>query len=405
MYFLSISAKSEFVYKSAKRLIVALCCLPIAACGVFSGLGSEGSDSESTPDQYYLGAAVSFSNLEPDTSDSAVFSLDDSSDTGFALTFGRDFTTRISGEIRYGELGEATLSPAATVDYAFIGVSGLYYVFGDEYLINRREGFAVFLRGGINSLMNDASIALDDEDNVQIVAGVGIDYRFNNNWGVRGELDFHDTDAQAAHIGIVYRFGESADDKPVRVSQPAPTPEPVRSPTPPQRPVPEVNTPDVTPAPVSRPQVQEFPQPVPDPLPVPVPVPVPVPEPEQRLPQPQIQPGPSLLVDGILRGVRFSPSSALLDAVARRELDQLVNELKQNPDVTIELLAHTDRARGPDFALQLARARVTQVGRYIIDRGVSPTRVKARAFGSNRPLSNDPTAQVNNRIELVIGNL
>jgi len=315
-----------------------------------------------------------------------VFSLDDSSDTGFSLTFGRDFTTRISGEVRYAELGEATLSPEANVEYSLIGLSGLYYVLGDEYLINRREGFAVFLRGGINSIMNDASIELDAEDNVQFVAGVGIDYRFTNNWGVRGELDFHDTDAQAAHIGIVYRFGEGADDEPVSVSQPAPTPRPVQNPVPTQRP--PVNRPSVTRPPVSRPQVPA--------APVPVPVPVPVPEPELRLPQPQVQPTPqapirtkpSLLVNGTLSSVRFARSSAQLNTVAQNELDQLASELQQNPNVTIELRAHTDGARGPDFALQLARARVREVGRYLINKGVSARRIQARAFGSNRPVSN-----------------
>ena len=384
----------EVISKSARRLIVALFCLPVAACGVFSGLGDGDSAQASTPDQFYVGVAASFSNLEPDTSQSTVFSLADSSDTGFALTFGRDFTTRISGEIRYGELGEATLSPAASVEYAFIGISGLYYVLGEEYQINRREGFGVFLRGGINSLMNDASIALDEQDNIQLVAGVGIDYRFNNSWGVRGEINFHDTDAQAAHIGIVYRFGEGADDKPVRVSQPSPVPTAAPTPTPRPNPVqrpeptrrPSVSRPSVTPEPETRPQVQ----------PVPVPVPVPEPEPTRQR--------PGLLVDGILNGVRFAPSSALLGTVARNDLDQLVDELNQNPSVMIELQAHADRTRGPDFALQLTRARVTQVGRYLIDRGVSANRIQARAFGSNRPVSNDPTALANNRIELVIIN-
>ena len=382
MSLVKITLKLKAVSKSARQLIVALFCLPVAACGVFNGLGSGDSDPSSTPDQFYVGVAASFSNLEPDTSESTVFSLADSSDTGFALTFGRDFTTRISGEIRYGELGEATLSPAASVEYAFIGISGLYYVLGEEYQINRREGFGVFLRGGINSLMNDASIALDEQDNIQLVAGVGIDYRFNNSWGVRGELNFHDTDAQAAHIGIVYRFGEGADDKPVRVSPPAPAPtpapDPVQTPEPIQRP--SVSRPAVTPE--TRPQVR--------------PVPVPVPQPTQQRSK--------LLVSGVLSGVRFAPSSALLGSVAQSELDQLVKELNQNPNTSIELLAHTDGARGPDFALQLARARVTQVGRYLINKGVLPNRIQARAFGSNRPLSNDPAARVNNRIELVVIN-
>ena len=103
---------------------------------------------------------------------------------------------------------------------------------------------------------------------------------------------------------------------------------------------------------------------------------------------------------GILQGVRFSLASALLDIQSRNVLDQLAVELRQNPTVRVELQSHTDGLRGDDFAIKLSRARVAQVGRYLLSRDVSANQLSARAFGSRRPLFSDITAVGNNRLEL-----
>jgi len=397
------------------RVCICLFFVLIAGCGISDiipdsdALDADGGGSRST----YVGAAVSFSNLEPDASDSTQFSVSDTKDSGFGFTLGRDYSSRLSFEARLGQLGSATLSPVATVDYAFAGVSGVYYPLGDEYLINRREGLLPFVRGGINYLIHDASVFLDQEDNFQLVAGVGVDFTFTQRLGVRAELNFHDVDALAAHFGVLYRFSDIRDNytPPDSNTQVIANPE-VRLPRPSGQRSSDVR---LTRPPVRLPNAGEQSQSIPQRLPEIVTVPEVVAEVASDVapePLPQVVPNVSrpisrtqsppvsVLRSGVLKGVRFATASAILDIRSRNVLDQLAVELRQNPTVRVELQSHTDGVRGADFAIKLSRARVSQVGRYLLSRAVSANQLSARAFGSRRPLFSDITAVGNNRLEL-----
>ncbi len=393
------------------RVCICLFFVLIAGCGISDiipdsdALDADGGGSRST----YVGAAVSFSNLEPDASDSTQFSVSDTKDSGFGFTLGRDYSPRLSFEARLGQLGAATLSPVATVDYAFAGVSGVYYPLGDEYLINRREGLLPFVRGGINYLIHDASVSLDQEDNFQLVAGVGVDFTFTQRLGVRAELNFHDVDALAAHFGVLYRFSDIRDNytPPESNTQVIANPE-VRLPRPSGQRSSDVR---LTRPPVRLPNSGEQSQSIPRRLPGIVTVPE-VASDVAREPLTQVVPNASrpisrtqsppvsVLRSGVLKGVRFATASAILDTRSRNVLDQLAVELRQNPTVRVELQSHTDGVRNADFAIKLSRARVSQVGRYLLSRAVSPNQISARAFGSRRPLFSDIKAVGNNRLEL-----
>lgn len=390
-----------FVLRACACLFV----IVIGGCGIGGIIpDSDLSNVESGSRSTYIGAAVSFSNLEPDTSSSSQFTVSDTKDSGFALTLGRDLSRRVSLEARLGQLGTAELTPNASVDYSFAGVSGVYYPLGDEYLINRREGFLPFVRGGINYLIHDSSVELDQEDNFQVEAGVGVDFTFTNRLGVRAEINFHDVDAQAAHFGVIYRFSDIRDnytppesDSQIRVNPEVRVPPSTGQRTPNAR---------VTRPPVRLPKAGQQPQPIPQTLPDVITVPKVVQEVETEVgievEQPITRSPVPLLKSGVLQGVRFASSSALLDIQSRNVLDQLATEIQQNPSLRLELQSHTDGARGADYALDLSRARVSQVGRYLISRGVSVQQLSARAYGNRRPLLTDIANVGNNRLELEI---
>ena len=61
-------------------------------------------------------------------------------------------------------------------------------------------------------MIHDSSVSLDQEDNFQLVAGIGVDFTFTPRLGLRAELNFHDVDAQAVHFGLVYRFSDIRDN-------------------------------------------------------------------------------------------------------------------------------------------------------------------------------------------------
>lgn len=67
------------------------------------------------------------------------------------------------------------------------------------------------------------------------------------------------------------------------------------------------------------------------------------------------------------------------------ELDKLVQTLKDNPTVKIELSSHTD-CRGTDsYNLNLSEKRAKSAVEYLIKQGISKERVKSKGYGETKP--------------------
>jgi outer membrane protein OmpA-like peptidoglycan-associated protein/tetratricopeptide (TPR) repeat protein len=65
------------------------------------------------------------------------------------------------------------------------------------------------------------------------------------------------------------------------------------------------------------------------------------------------------------------------------ELDKLVKIMKENP-ISIELASHTD-SRGSDrYNMKLTQKRAESVVQYIINKGIEPSRIKAKGYGESR---------------------
>ncbi len=70
---------------------------------------------------------------------------------------------------------------------------------------------------------------------------------------------------------------------------------------------------------------------------------------------------------------------------SREALDGLVQTLKNNPNIVIELAAHTDSRGGREFNLELSQKRAQSVVNYLIENGIEPDRLVARGYGDARP--------------------
>lgn len=66
------------------------------------------------------------------------------------------------------------------------------------------------------------------------------------------------------------------------------------------------------------------------------------------------------------------------------ELDRLVWLFKDNPELTIEISAHTDSRGSDDYNLQLSQKRADAVVAYIIDRGVNPDMLISKGYGESQ---------------------
>ena len=166
--------------------------------------------------QWYIGAGLGVTELEPDTRNTG-YKLDDGSDSGFKLYAGYDFSPQLSVEGFYAELGTAsldnqgfvTLNPNGQVDYATLGGSAVWYFWhqlkNEDY--TSRRGWQSYLHAGLSLLNNSANVNYDKENSAQIQFGAGIEYGWNNGFAVRANIDSFDKDASLISVNLLKRFG------------------------------------------------------------------------------------------------------------------------------------------------------------------------------------------------------
>ncbi len=103
--------------------------------------------------------------------------------------------------------------------------------------------------------------------------------------------------------------------------------------------------------------------------------------------------------------ITFELNSADLKEEAYPILDQLVKFLKQNPDIKVEISAHTDDLGSEQYNLKLSLRRANSVVEYLKEHGISPDRMIAIGYGESRPLvpnDSDEHRAMNRRVEFKI---
>lgn len=66
-------------------------------------------------------------------------------------------------------------------------------------------------------------------------------------------------------------------------------------------------------------------------------------------------------------------------------LDKLVETLNDNPNVTIELMSHTDSRDTEEYNYELSQKRAQSVVQYLIEKGIEPERLSAKGYGESSP--------------------
>ena len=112
-------------------------------------------------------------------------------------------------------------------------------------------------------------------------------------------------------------------------------------------------------------------------------------------------------VDKIIRlqYVNFETGSANLTALSKYELDNVVTAMGKYPALNIEVAGHTDSTGDLDANVALSEARANTVAKYLTDKGVTASRLRAVGYGPNKPIdTNDTDAgrAKNRRTELEI---
>jgi len=121
---------------------------------------------------------------------------------------------------------------------------------------------------------------------------------------------------------------------------------------------------------------------------------------------PDVQPLPEVLQKDafLLVKVAFETGKSDLTVDSYDSLDQLVQGLKDFPKVVIEIRGHTDNVGNAMLNQLLSEKRADSVRKYIIDKGIDPTRVTAVGFGERFPIADNSTPEgraKNRRIEMI----
>lgn len=106
-----------------------------------------------------------------------------------------------------------------------------------------------------------------------------------------------------------------------------------------------------------------------------------------------------------LENISFETGAATLTADSRFELDNLVTALNAYPAMRILIGGHTDNTGDPAANLVLSQQRAAAVLKYLTDRGIDASRLRATGYGDTQPLEpNDTEANraANRRTEFTI---
>jgi OmpA-OmpF porin, OOP family len=107
----------------------------------------------------------------------------------------------------------------------------------------------------------------------------------------------------------------------------------------------------------------------------------------------------------VLYDIHFDFNSAVIKPESRPAVEQIAAYLGSNPARALSIVGHTDNIGGPDFNLQLSRARSEAVVADLIGRfGIAPGRLSAVGAGMQQPIAPNETEEgraMNRRVELV----
>lgn len=106
-----------------------------------------------------------------------------------------------------------------------------------------------------------------------------------------------------------------------------------------------------------------------------------------------------------LNNLIFEVGNSKIDPESYSELDLVVDMMKENPSMVIQLEGHTDYVGIASDNLKLSQRRVESVKSYLGSKGVNRSRIKTKAFGGTQPLSHDDTPEahrLNRRVEVRI---
>ncbi len=105
----------------------------------------------------------------------------------------------------------------------------------------------------------------------------------------------------------------------------------------------------------------------------------------------------------VLNNIYFDFDKSELKTESGVELDRVIKFLNDNPNVKIEISAHTDSKGSYEYNLSLSQKRAESVVSYLSSKGIIPGRLIAKGYGEAIPIGDNNTEEgsaKNRRVEM-----
>ena len=109
-----------------------------------------------------------------------------------------------------------------------------------------------------------------------------------------------------------------------------------------------------------------------------------------------------------IENINFATNSSALNSSSYNSLEMLVKTLKMNPDIRVEISAHTDNIGSKAYNMKLSDQRAASVASYLFNQGIARDRIISKGYGADMPIADNNTEEgrsKNRRVELkILGN-
>lgn len=107
----------------------------------------------------------------------------------------------------------------------------------------------------------------------------------------------------------------------------------------------------------------------------------------------------------VLKNIFFETNSHSLLPTSFAELNTLIELMQKNPSLKLMIEGHTDNIGKEELNIKLSQQRAEAIVSYLTEKGIEPSRLKAKGYGFSKPIADNNTEEgraMNRRTEIKI---
>lgn len=107
----------------------------------------------------------------------------------------------------------------------------------------------------------------------------------------------------------------------------------------------------------------------------------------------------------VLNNIFFETNSHTLLPTSHAELNTVIELLQNNPSIKLLVEGHTDNVGNAEHNIKLSQQRAEAIVNYLTEKGIEPSRLKAKGYGFSKPIADNNTEEgraMNRRTEIKI---